>query len=95
VSTLVIVLCLALLVCVVVGALAVTAVLLIHVWRWARRTDTYEPASSETPEEAAWRDVQQILAADVPSELEVELYDAIRRHREGEDVTVGAPRERP
>lgn len=94
-STLVIVLCLALLVCVVVGALAVTAVLLIHLWRWARRTDTYEPAAAETPEDAAWRDVQEVLAADVPSELEVELYDAIRRHRDGEDVTAGAPRERP
>lgn len=94
-STLILVLCLVLLACVVVGAVAVTAVLLIHLWRWARRTDTYEPAAAEAPDDAAWRDVQEVLADDVPSELEVELYDAIRRHQEGEDVTAGAPRERP
>lgn len=65
------------------------------VWLYDRLTcsDTYEPAASETPEETAWRDVQEVLANDVPSELEVELYDAIRRHRDGEDVTAGAPKE--
>lgn len=45
--------------------------------------------------DTAFADVQEVLADDVPSELEVELYDALRRHRAGEDVTAGAPRERP
>jgi hypothetical protein len=126
-GTLILVLCLLLLACIVVGAVAVTAVLLIHLWRWARRTDTYEPAAAEAPmgcgcvfrnvqytcmrcgdkrceehrdtphacSDTAFADVQEVLADDVPSELEVELYDAIRRHHAGEDVTAGAPREQP
>lgn len=72
-STLILILFLALLACMVLGGVAVTAVLLIHLVRWARRTDPYEPAAAEAPPHAppteltnrfdpAWQDVQRVFA---------------------------------
>lgn len=103
VSTLILVLCLALLACVVVGALAVAAVLLVHVWRWARRTDSFEPAAAEAPPtDAALADVQRVFAGGLDDDgdhiaapYEAQFYELIRRYRAGEDIETGAPRERP
>lgn len=89
--------------CVVLSAVAVTTVLLVHLWRWARRTDTYEPQAAEAPEsDAAFADVQRVFAGGLDDDgdhiaapYEAQFYDLIRRHRAGEDITQGAPRERP
>lgn len=42
---------------------------LLRLWRWARRTDTYEPQAAEAPAQGcddcgdeAWRDVQRVFA---------------------------------
>jgi hypothetical protein len=36
---------------------------LLRLWRWARRTDTFEPAAAEAPEsDAAFADVQRVFA---------------------------------
>lgn len=48
-STAILVAIFALIGCVVLSGLALTGALLVSLWRWARRTDTYEPAAAEVP----------------------------------------------
>jgi hypothetical protein len=107
VSTLILVLCLRLLACMAVGAVAVTAVLLIHLWRLARRTDAYEPAAAEVPEsdtaaaeavEAFFTDAGVPVVPDAQGDhltqsFESKLYELLARADAGEDITAGAPRE--
>jgi hypothetical protein len=79
VNTLFLIVAYTLLGCILLSGAVVTAGLLIHVWRWARRTDTYEPLAAETPDlDAAFADARRIVTgrlctADV--EQLVDSYD--------------------
>lgn len=66
-STLFFVVALLLLGCIVLSAVATVAVLLIHLWRWARRSDPpFEPAAAEAPDsDKAFADVQRVLGPPV------------------------------